>query len=59
MAEEYTVIVIVPVEYSLTITADSLEEAREAVEDMEGEDIAADGCDESKGTPKILSVELA
>ena len=56
---EYTAIVIVPVEYSLTIEADSLEEAREAVEDMEGEDIAAEGCDESKGTARILSVELA
>jgi hypothetical protein len=55
---KFVATVIVPVEYTIEIEADSLDEAQDEAHELSGGDLAG-AMVESYGTPKVLEVEEA
>ena len=55
---KFVATVIVPVEYTVEIQADSLDEAQDAAHELMGDELMG-AIVESYGTPKVLEVEEA
>ena len=53
---KFVATVIVPVEYTVELEADSLDEAQDAAHELGGDDLMG-AIVESYGTPKVLEVE--
>ena len=53
---KFAATIIVPVEYTIEIEADSLDGAQDAAHELEGDDLMG-ATVESYGTPKVLEVE--
>lgn len=55
----FSVSVIVATEYTIEIEADSADDARNAVEELDGDDVNDRGDVESYGAPRVIAVDEA
>ena len=53
----FSVSVIVATEYTVEVEADSAEDARNAVEELDGDDVNERGDVESYGAPRVIAVD--